>query len=48
MSTESENKTIVLAGSKFEILDILYNVTIPDCIVFNKIGTGHEIGRAHV
>lgn len=48
MSTESENKTIVLAGSKFEILDILYNVTIPDCIVFNKIGTGHGEKKMYV
>lgn len=36
-----DNYQIKLPNGNYEIIDVLNNVTIPDCIVFNKIGTGH-------
>lgn len=43
-----EENSIVLNNDRYEILDVLNNVTIPDCIVFNKIGTGHGEKKMYV
>lgn len=43
-----DNYQITLPNGKYEIIDVLNNVTIPDCIVFNKIGTGHGEKKLYV
>lgn len=43
-----DNYQIKLPNGKYEIIDVLNNVTIPDCIVFNKIGTGHGEKKMYV
>lgn len=39
---------IKLDNGTYSILDVLNNVTIPDCIVFNKTGTGHGEKKMYV
>jgi putative restriction endonuclease len=48
MDSSDTTKIITLAGGRFEILDLINNVTIPDCIVFNKIGSGHGEKKMYV
>lgn len=43
-----DNYQIKLPNGNYEIIDVLNNVTIPDCIVFNKIGTGHGEKKMYV
>ena len=40
--------SIKLDNGTYTILDVLNNVTIPDCIVFNKTGTGHGEKKMYV
>ena len=43
-----EESVIHLKNGNYKIIDILNNVTIPDCIVFNKIGKGHGEKKMYV
>lgn len=43
-----EENQIKLNNGTYTILDVLNNVTIPDCIVFNKTGKGHGERKMYV
>ena len=43
-----ERISITLAGEKFEVLDSLNNITIPDCFGKNKTGKGHGEAKLYV